>query len=97
MMSSTEKPGAFGPWVQSLDAAELKARWRVMAVLAMVHLGGRHPLLRCCLKAEHDEEAALLAWAALSSLDALPRRRLLCAYAALDALIHELRVSSSPR
>jgi hypothetical protein len=79
-------PEAFGPWVTDLSDAERVARWRSMAALAMVFAGGRHPLMRACLAAEGDPTAAQTAWAALESLPALTRRRMLSAYAGLAAL-----------
>ena len=79
-------PDAFGPWAPGLADPERKARWRSMAALAMVFAGGAHPLMRACIDAEQDPRAADAAWLALSSLPALTKRRLLSAYAALNAV-----------
>jgi hypothetical protein len=86
------RPDSFGPWADGISDRERAARWRAMAALSLVHIGGRHGLLRCCIAAEVGaDDAAVLAWAALLSLEPLPRRRLLSAYCALDSLITELR------
>jgi hypothetical protein len=75
----------FGPWAPDLTATERTARWRSLAALALIYVGGKHPLLRCCFAAERDEAQAPTALAALDSLPALTRRRLLASYAALLA------------
>lgn len=79
-------PRDFGPWIEGLTADERRARWRCLATLALVYAGGAHPLLRACVAAEVDPGAAGTAWAALESLPALTKRRLLTCYAALAAL-----------
>jgi hypothetical protein len=86
MISRTATPEPFGPWATNLAADERRARWRGMAALTLVFAGGAHPLLRACAAAEEDKDAAVTAWAALESLPALTRRRLLASYAALSAL-----------
>jgi hypothetical protein len=58
-----------------------------MMALAIVYAGGAHPLLRASLAAEANPEAAGTAWAALESLPALTKRRLLTSYAAIAALL----------
>jgi hypothetical protein len=84
-------PDSFGPWAEGISDRERATRWRVMAAYASIFAGGTHPLLRACVRAEREPDAAMLAWAALLSLPPLPRRRLLSAYCALDSLITELR------
>jgi hypothetical protein len=91
-----DAPDRFGPWAPDLTEGERQARWRSMAALAMVYCGVRHPLLRLCLAAERDASASPIAWAALSSLPALTKRRLLTAYAALQAVPAELSLHPEP-
>ena len=76
-------PDAFGPWA-SVSGAELAARWRSLAAVAMLY--GADPLMRACIAAEHDSAAAMRAWDALQGLAPLTRRKLLCAYSKLAAL-----------
>ena len=62
-----------------------------MAALALVYIGGRHPLLRLCVAAEQDPDAVGRAWTALDGIEPLTRRRLLAAYASLAAVAAEPR------
>jgi len=82
----TPQPDSFGPWAPSLSPMERRCRWRALAALAMVYVGGRHPLMRLCLAAEHDVALAEPAWRSIEGLAPLPYRRLLAAYAALSSL-----------
>ncbi len=79
----------FGPWASGIGPEERRARWRAMATLALIFAGGKHAMLRACIAAEHDADAAGTAWAALQSLPSLTRRRLLAAYATLAALCRD--------
>jgi hypothetical protein len=88
MTMSASRPD-FGPWASGIDAEERARRWRCLAGLALVYCGGVHPLLRLCVKAEREADAAAAASAALASLAPLTRRRLLAAYAALEALVRQ--------
>jgi len=73
--------GAFGPWSDGIEPAERRARCRALRALAMLIIGQDHELVRLLAGAEHDAAALAEASAALDRLGALPRRRLLCAYA----------------
>jgi hypothetical protein len=92
---TADNPG-FGPWAAATEA-ERQKRWREMAALTLVYCGGAHELLRACITAEVNPAFEAAAARALESLSALPRRRLLSAVAALDALTERTFAASSPR
>jgi hypothetical protein len=74
----------FGPWVADLDPAERLARTRTLRALAAVLIGpSGHHLVEHLAAAEHDPGALRPAAEALDALPALPRRRLLAAFASI--------------
>jgi hypothetical protein len=73
-------------WRQGLDETERRCRWRALCALALVYAGHDSELAREARAAEHDEAAAERAWRVLLGLPALPRRRLLSAWGAMNAL-----------
>lgn len=75
----------FGPWSPDIDAAERKARVRSLRALALLLIGPTSPIVTELRAAEHDREALGRALVEVDRLGALPRRRLLAAYAALSA------------
>lgn len=81
----SDRPDAFGPWVPGLDPAERLARLRGLRALVQVFAGPGHPLAEALARAEDDpsDEAALQAWAILSTMPSLRRRRLLASLATL--------------
>jgi hypothetical protein len=75
----------FGPWTAGLSDAERIARCRALRALAVVLTGRRGDQLVAALRTAEADPARLPgALAALESLSALDRRRLLSAYAVVD-------------
>jgi hypothetical protein len=85
MSGTAKQPPGFGPWARGLTTSERLARWRGLRALALVYVGGAHPLVSTLRAAERDRKAAALALEQLDALPALRRRRLLASYGALDA------------
>lgn len=86
MIDHLESPSPFGPWALDLDPGERRCRWRALTALALVYCGHDSELAREARAAEHDDNAAERAWAALLAMPPLPRRRLLSAWGAMNAL-----------
>lgn len=82
----------WGPFADSLDLAERRARLRALRSVVHLLIGPRAGQLRALLK-EAESDAALLP-AALKALDALTpldRRRVLASYAAIERPSPEVR------
>jgi hypothetical protein len=75
----------FGPWVEHLDPAERRKRFRSLASLAAAYLGSSHPLVTTLRKAEVDTMAATEALELLDTLPALTKRRMLSTFGAITS------------
>jgi hypothetical protein len=73
----------YGPFVAGLDHAERIARCRALRTIAVLLFGRHHPVAALLARSERDDAALALAEQAIADMAAIPRRRLLCAYAAV--------------
>jgi len=68
-----------GPWAPGITAAERTRRWRQMVLEAITYCGDTSPVVRACIAAELDPDAAERAWRELEAIDGRKRERIMLA------------------
>jgi hypothetical protein len=80
----TAIPEAWGPWAPNLPEPERIGRLRSLQTLVRVFAGPDHPFAAALANAETDPAAAAAAWTALNTVPAVPRRKILATFAAVN-------------
>jgi hypothetical protein len=78
----TAVPEPWGPWTPNLPEPERIGRLRSLQTLVCVFAGPDHPFAAALANAETDPAAA--AWTALNTVPAVPRRKILATFAAVN-------------
>jgi hypothetical protein len=81
-VSTSDLPGALGPWLREADDPERYAELRSLASLAAVFVGSNNPVVTALRRAEQDDTELGRAYALLEALPSIPKRRLLATYLA---------------
>lgn len=74
----------YGPWVPVADRGERTARFRLLAGLTAIYTGSWNPLVAELRAAEADEVAAERALDLFNTLPAIPRRKILSTWGAVQ-------------
>jgi hypothetical protein len=83
-MNRAQATGAFGPWLRKRADAERRAQLRSLAALSAVFVGSHNPVVRELRLAERDDGALVSAYALFEQLPAIPKRRILATYGAVN-------------